>query len=150
MSVDACEFCEIVRGEAPAKIVSETEQTLAFFPLNPATLGHTLLIPKQHVATLWELEPDLAVALARALLPLAHAIRTALTPDGFNVINSAGEAASQSVFHLHIHLVPRWFDDHVGEIWPPKTDWARGEEDTALASVREALASFGSVPGDGS
>src|SRR5437660_308965 len=88
-----CEFCQIVAGESPAEIVCETPDALAFFPLRPAADGHTLLIPKRHVPDLWSLDDETATMLARLIVPLSTAIRAAVKPDGFNVINSSGEAA---------------------------------------------------------
>jgi histidine triad (HIT) family protein len=115
-----CDFCSIARGEDPsAKIICEGESWVAFFPLHPATLGHTLVIPRSHVADLWKVEPPLGDHLMTAAIHVGRAIQTALAPEGMNLITSAGEIAEQTVFHLHLHLVPRWADDGFGDIWPP-------------------------------
>lgn len=116
----ACPFCRIVEKLDPAEVVYETDETLAFFPLEPATRGHTLVIPKRHIANFFDLSTSDTPALGRTVLHVAHALRHVLQPEGMNIITSAGEAASQSVNHLHVHLVPRWTGDAVGEIWPPK------------------------------
>src|SRR5689334_2817658 len=113
-----CDFCAIVRGDVPARVVAETTDFLAFFPLSPATFGHTLLIPMAHWRDAWDLPDEVAVTLWRIAMPLAEAIRQAFTPDGLNLIQSSGEAASQSVFHFHLHLVPRWNGDEMGDLWP--------------------------------
>lgn len=133
-----CEFCEIIRGEEEARIVVATPEVVAFFPLEPATLGHTLLVPRRHVPDLWSLDPGDAGPLAVATVQLARAIQEALQPEGLNVINSTGEAATQSVFHLHVHLVPRWRGDHMGRIWPPATAWSETAKDETLQALRDA------------
>jgi histidine triad (HIT) family protein len=133
-----CDFCSIARGEDPsADIVCEGESWVAFFPLHPATLGHTLVIPRSHVADLWKVEPPLGELLITAAIHVGRAIQAALAPEGMNLITSAGEIAEQTVFHLHLHLVPRWPGDGFGDIWPPaglKNDLALKD---AAAKIRE-------------
>jgi histidine triad (HIT) family protein len=121
-------------------VIFEDPAVLAFFPKHPAALGHTLIIPRAHVKDLWDLDFDTAAVLARATLDLAHAMRTALRPDGLNVINSSGAAASQTVFHLHVHLVPRWENDRFGAIWPdPSPPFTDEELQTAADELRGNL-----------
>ncbi|AEV74326.1 HIT family hydrolase, diadenosine tetraphosphate hydrolase [Mycolicibacterium rhodesiae NBB3] len=136
---DECEFCEIVASEEPARIVLRSNEVVAFFPLEPATLGHTLLIPTSHIPDIWALDESAASSLAVATLSVAHAVRTAMSPDGLNIIQSNGEAATQTVPHLHVHVVPRWFDDDMGDIWPEKTDWSSEQKDEAQQAIRDAL-----------
>lgn len=131
-----CDFCEIVSREEDAREVFRTPDVVAFFPLEPATLGHTLLIPSQHVPDLWHLAPELAAELARQTVHLATAVKEVMSPDGLNVIQSNGEAASQTVMHLHIHVVPRWFGDVIGRIWPPETHYTSDEKDDAWEALR--------------
>jgi len=133
-----CPFCKIVRGEAEARIVFQDADVLAFFPTTPATLGHTLVIPTRHIADIWALPVEEAGPLWEATLGVAHAVRRAMAPDGLNIINSAGEAASQSVFHLHMHVVPRWDGDPIGDIWPPKKPWSGEAKDQALDDLQAA------------
>ena len=135
-----CDFCAIIRREEPAEIVAETASTLAFFPLRPATLGHTLIVPKEHVEDLWSLDEPTAEVLASFVLPLAHALRAAFQPQGLNVIQSNGRAASQTVMHLHVHLVPRWRDDPIGDIWPEPEPSSQEELRAAARQLRKALA----------
>ena len=114
-----CPFCAIVEQRDPdAREVFRDEHVVAFFPLNPATRGHTLIVPHEHVPDIFALARGVAATLARATVRLAHAIRDAFTPEGLNVIQSNGSAATQTVPHLHVHLVPRWPDDAMGPIWP--------------------------------
>lgn len=134
-----CAFCAIVERQSPARIVFESRTALAFFPTTPATTGHTLLIPKRHIRDLWDFSPSEDADLVAQILPLARALRSALRPDGFNVINSAGVAATQSVPHFHIHLLPRWYDDGFGPLWPAKIEADEAELDRVLESVRDVL-----------
>lgn len=134
-----CEFCEIVAREEPARIVTRSKQVVAFFPLEPATLGHTLLVPTAHVPDIWALEDTQASALAVATLRVAHAVKAAMSPDGLNVIQSNGEAATQTVPHVHVHVVPRWFDDGMGPIWPAESRWSDRQKSEALQAIRDAM-----------
>lgn len=114
-----CAFCAIAQGKDPtAEIVCEDTDWTAFFPLNPATPGHTLVIPRRHVADLWQLDPSLGAELMAAVIRVGRAIDQVLKPEGMNLISSAGETAEQTVFHLHLHVVPRWRRDGFGRIWP--------------------------------
>ena len=137
---ESCAFCKIIRGEAPAHVVCETEDSVAFFPLSPATRGHTLVTPRRHVKDIWSLDSRLGAQIFDTALLISHALKSALEPDGFNIINSAGEAASQTIYHLHIHLVPRWYDDRIGNIWPPKKSWSGEALDNLAEVVRAACA----------
>jgi histidine triad (HIT) family protein len=135
LNVEGCEFCAIVRGESDAELLFEESDWIAFFPLNPATPGHTLVIPRAHVPDLWQASPGLASELMRAVLKVGHAIQRGLGPDGLNLITSAGTTAEQTVFHLHLHVVPRWRHDHFGPIWPTGEPF----EDEALADAAERI-----------
>lgn len=132
-----CEFCKIISGKSSARIVNESEHTLAFFPMRPAALGHTLVVPKAHVPGIYELAEPTAAYVTDAVLAGARALRRALQPDGLNIINSTGAAASQSIFHLHVHLVPRWHGDHIGNIWPPSEPWLDSLKDDVTDVVRD-------------
>jgi histidine triad (HIT) family protein len=134
----SCDFCLIVRGEAEAEVVCEGETWVAFFPVEPATPGHTLVIPRAHVRDLWKVPHSLEVDLMRAVVHVGRAIEEALSPAGMNLITSAGSAAEQSVFHLHLHLVPRWREDGFGQIWPTGSRWTDERIDKAAERVRAA------------
>lgn len=101
-----CDFCGIVRGEQPAQVVYETETVLAFLPLNAVAPGHTLVIPRLHTPDFLSCPAPLAGTLSAAAAHVGRAVRAAVAADGMNLITSAGEAASQTVFHLHVHLDP--------------------------------------------
>lgn len=135
-----CDFCAIAVGrpEADIEVVCEAERWVAFFPLSPATPGHTLLIPRRHVADLGEAGTDLAEELARGVLRVGQAIYESLDPEGMNLITSAGSAAEQTIFHLHLHVVPRWHRDGFGSIWPPKHRYRDQQLQQLASRIREA------------
>lgn len=116
--------------------VYRDDRVVVFFPLEPATLGHTLVIPRQHVRDIWAIDRDIAMHLGWTTVKVAHAVRRAMRPDGLNIIQSNGEAATQTVMHLHVHVVPRWHDDEVGRIWPPETSYSETEKDEAWEAIR--------------
>ena len=102
-----CIFCKIVRGEAPAHRVCEDERTLAFMDIFPVTDGHTLVVTKDHFENVFEADEDALAAIARTSHRVAAAIRSELAPDGLMVFQLNGRAAGQTVFHYHMHLMPR-------------------------------------------
>ncbi len=119
-SEGTCPFCAIAAGEDDSvEILCSGPEWVAFFPTDPATPGHTLIIPRRHVRDLFVADGGLLSELMAAVLQVGHAVEEAVAPEGMNLITSAGKAAEQTVFHLHLHLVPRWADDRL-DIWPPK------------------------------
>lgn len=134
-----CPFCEIVARDDPdAREVYRDQSSVAFFPTEPAVLGHTLVTPRAHIPDLWSLDEETAQHLSVVTLQIARAVRAALRPDGLNVIQSNGTAASQSVMHLHIHVVPRWNNDRIGRIWPPESNYSEEAKDEAWSDLRDA------------
>jgi histidine triad (HIT) family protein len=118
VQVADCEFCKIAQGiDDSIRVIAAAENWIAFFPLRPATRGHTLIIPREHVANLWETGPVQNAELINAAVLIGRAIGIALSPDGMNLITSAGEAAEQTIYHFHLHVVPRWYKDDFGPIW---------------------------------
>ena len=121
---DDCIFCGIVAGEVPAEKVDEDEHTVAFMDLNPRTRGHALVIPRRHTPNLYEIDDDDLRHTAVAARRLARCMRERLRCDGVNVLNAAEPAAWQTVFHFHLHVIPRYHDDplelpaHPGEASP--------------------------------
>ena len=114
-----CLFCKIVAGEIPSTRVDEDERTVAFMDINPATPGHLLVVPREHAADLLEVpEADLE-ACARAAQRLARRVKERLGADGVNLLNSCGAAAWQTVFHFHVHVIPRYADDPLRLPWVP-------------------------------
>ena len=114
-----CIFCAIVEGRAPAEVVFEDEETMAFMDINPANPGHTLVIPKQHMRDIYELDEEMAVAVMKTAVRVAKAIEAALQPDGLNLLQSNGRAGGQAVFHFHMHVIPRWYGDGLHLARPP-------------------------------
>lgn len=137
VSTKNCPFCLIVRKEdSEVREVYRSDHIIAFFPTEPATLGHTLIIPREHVPYIWELSESTAAHIARSVVQLSKAVRGAVQPDGLNIIQSNGEAATQTVPHLHVHLVPRWINDAVGRIWPPETSYTEAAKDDTWEKIR--------------
>ncbi|OLS36522.1 HIT family protein [Bacillus sp. MRMR6] len=117
-----CIFCKIVNGEIPAAKVFENEHVIAFLDISQVTKGHTLVIPKVHKENLYELTPDLARNLFEVVPSIANALKKTYEPIGLNTINNNGEAAGQTVFHYHMHLIPRYGQgDGFGAVWKTNT-----------------------------
>ncbi len=106
-----CIFCKIIQGEIPATKVYEDEKVLAFMDINPLNDGHTLVVPKRHAETIFEIDPQDLIATMKVAQRLAIAIKKALNSDGMIVVQLNNKAAGQMVPHLHIHLIPRWEND---------------------------------------
>jgi histidine triad (HIT) family protein len=139
--VSNCAFCAIARGaDESVEVVYEGATWIAFFPLNPATPGHTLVIPKEHVPNLWRVEPPLQDQLMSAVIQVGRAIDAGLHPEGMNLITSAGEIAEETVFHLHLHVVPRWEQDGFPRIWPEAGIHESAKLEDAARRIRAACA----------
>jgi histidine triad (HIT) family protein len=129
-----CLFCKIVAGEIPGTIVAEDERTVAFMDINPATRGHALVVPRRHAKDLGEIPTEDLAAVAAAAQRLARRAHEALAADGVNLINSWGSAGWQTVFHFHLHVIPRYADDPLVLPWKP----APGD-DGEIAAAADAL-----------
>lgn len=128
-------------------MIYEDERVVAFFPTRPAVVGHVLVVPRRHVPDIWMLDEREAAYLGRVCVRLAGVVRKVLHPEGLNVIQSNGAAATQTVFHLHVHLVPRRAGDAMGRIWPAGTSYSEAEKDEAWSLLRDACQT-GAVVGD--
>lgn len=136
-----CAFCRIARGAGQnVEVVCAEEAWLAFFPLDPATPGHTLIVPRTHAPDFWSLNEDLAAELSRAALRVGGAIDRALSPEGMNLVTSSGDAAEQTIFHVHLHVVPRWRHDGFGRIWPPDRSMSPETKDDVAELIRSQCA----------
>ena len=120
-----CIFCKIVAGELPARIVDEDDRTIAFMDIAPANRGHALVIPRAHSEDLLNVTEEDLAATAQAARRLAVRMKQQLAADGVNLLNSCGRAAWQTVFHFHIHVIPRYAED------PLRLPWIPGEGDPA-------------------
>lgn len=131
-----CPFCVIVAGLDPdTREVYRTREVVAFFPTEPATLGHTMVIPARHVEMLTELTAAEVSTLALTTQLLAQWIEQELQPEGLNVVQSNGSVAEQTVPHVHFHVVPRWSNDALGPIWPESTNFTEGAKDFAWRAL---------------
>ncbi len=134
MRDEDCIFCKIVAGEMAAHKVDEDERTIAFMDISPATRGHALVIPREHHRNLLVIsEEDLAATISAAQR-LARRMPERLDADGVNLLNACGELAWQTVFHFHIHVIPRYRDDPMRLPWNPQP----GDQDE-IAQAAEAL-----------
>lgn len=135
---DFCIFCEIANGRIPSATVYEDEDFRAILDIAPAHKGHVILLPKTHAANLFEIDDVIA---ARAL-PVAKKIAVALKEvtgcAGINILQNNGEAAGQSVFHLHIHIIPRFEGDGILPVWP-QGSYAEGEAAELAAKISAAM-----------
>jgi len=130
-----CLFCRIVAGELPATVIHQDDRTLAFMDINPATRGHALVVPRTHVPDLHGIGEDDLAAVARTAQRVAGRARDRLGANGVNLLNSTGRAAWQTVFHFHIHVIPRYEGD------PLRLPWIPGPGDPdEIAAAGAALA----------
>lgn len=114
MRKDNCIFCKIINGEIPSHVLYEDEQFKVILDVNPATKGHALILPKEHYANLYELPEETAADAMKLAQRMMRKMTEKLDCDGFNIVQNNGEAAGQTVFHFHMHLIPRYKND--GEI----------------------------------
>lgn len=137
---EGCVFCEIVQGVAPASVVYEDDLTMAFMNLNQFHPGHTLVIPREHLADVRELDAAAGAALMSGLSRVARAVGAAFPSEGISVWHAIGPAAFQEVPHLHIHVLPRRTDDGLLRVYPsaPATS-ERSTLDDYAASIRQHL-----------
>jgi histidine triad (HIT) family protein len=132
--VAECLFCGIVDGSVPSQTVDSDERTVAFMDINPATKGHALVIPRAHSADLMDVEPEDLAATMAAVQRLVKRMDEVLEPDGFNVLNASRPAAWQTVFHFHLHVIPRYDDDPLKLPWIP-----RGGDEAEIAAIAGRL-----------
>jgi histidine triad (HIT) family protein len=129
-----CLFCKIAAGELPAQIVDQDELTISFMDINPGTRGHALVIPRRHARNLYDIDAEDLQAVAAAAQRLALRQRERLGAAGVNLINSSEPAAWQTVFHFHVHVIPRYESDPLQLPWQPRP----GDMDE-IAAVADAL-----------
>ena len=133
-----CIFCRIVARQIPATVVHEDEHTLAFMDLGQVNPGHVLVTLKTHVENVFGLEAQQASMLGVASARVARAIRDAFAPQGLSVYQANGKAAGQTVFHYHVHLVPRHDGDGMALSWPVKNP-PREQLEAHAARIRASL-----------
>ena len=134
MKKEDCIFCKIANGEIPSKTLYEDEDFRVILDLGPATRGHALILPKEHAANLYELSDKTAAKAFVLAKKLASDMTKKLSCDGFNVVQNNGEIAGQTVFHFHIHLIPRYKDDQQNLTWKQHT-----YDDTVMDEIEKTL-----------
>ena len=131
-----CIFCKIAKGDIPSTKIYEDEDFLVMLDIAPASKGHAVILPKNHAANLFELPDDDAEKILKVARKCSAAMMKVLHCDGLNVLQNNGEAAGQTVFHLHVHLIPRYDGDTVQITWPQGT--SENPEDIA-EQIRQAM-----------
>jgi histidine triad (HIT) family protein len=133
-----CIFCKVLAGEIPSQEVDSDERTVTVMDINPATRGHVVVITRTHAASLFDVDDEDLLAAMRTVRRVAQRIRETLDPAGFNILHNIGRAAWQSIFHFHVHVIPRYEDD------PLQLPWVPDPADPAeLARVAEQIRSGG-------
>ena len=135
MSVDNCIFCKILADEIPSSVVYEDDMFRAILDVNPAAKGHVIILPKKHAANIFELPDEEASKILIVARKIAKALKETYHCDGVNILQNNGEAAGQTVFHLHVHVIPRFEGDtdHINIGWKP------GETPADLQEIAEAI-----------
>lgn len=136
--MDNCIFCKIIDGSIPSTVVYEDADFKAIMDIAPAAKGHVLILPKKHCADLLSIDPDVAAKALGVASKIANAQKKALNCDGINLLQNSGEAAWQSVFHLHIHLIPRYNNDNLSLPWE-HLSYADGEAQEYADKIRACL-----------
>ena len=134
MKDENCIFCKLANGEIPTSTLYEDEDFRVILDANPASKGHALIIPKEHYANLYELDDELAskvLVLAKKMITKLAGI---LECDGYNLVQNNGETAGQTVFHFHLHLIPRYKGDAVGIGWKPEK-LTEGDKEEILSKI---------------
>lgn len=135
-----CIFCRLVAGEIPAAKVHEDDLTVAFMDIGQVNPGHVLVATKRHAATLLDITPEEACAVARTAQSVARAVQAAFDPPGLTLLQANGREGDQTVFHFHLHVVPRQAQDGVALSWPrkdPPPEVLRGYADRLRAALRD-------------
>ncbi|WP_096188223.1 HIT family protein [Evansella halocellulosilytica] len=139
-----CIFCKIIAGDIPSSKVYEDDHVLAFLDLSQVTKGHTLVIPKKHEENVYELSEESAMPLFAAVPKIANALKKTYDPIGMNILNNNGEQAGQSVFHYHLHLIPRYGKgDGFGAVWHDhSSQYKPGQLQEMATEIRENVKTY--------
>lgn len=137
MKKDDCIFCKLANGDIPTNSLYEDDVVKVIFDANPAANGHVLILPKEHFDNIYELDDDTAAHIFKVATKISKAYRKALSFDGLNIVQNNGEVAGQTVFHFHMHIIPRIKGDMVNVGWKP------GQADAdVIASVIEKVTPY--------
>lgn len=119
MKKEDCVFCKIVNGDIPSNTIYENSEFKVIMDISPATKGHVLVLPKEHFKDIYDIDAETAGKLFQLAAVVARALKEVLHCDGLNIIQNNGEIAGQTVFHFHMHLIPRYENDGAGITWTP-------------------------------
>lgn len=133
-----CIFCKIANGEIPASTVYEDDMFRVILDMSPATKGHALILPKKHMANIFEMDEETAEKVFVLAAKVAKGMKSALNCDGLNIVQNNGEVAGQTVFHFHMHIIPRYNGDGQNINWVPGTSEA-GEREHIVQQIRSAV-----------
>ena len=133
-----CIFCKIANGEIPSSTIYADDLFRVILDLSPATKGHALILPKKHMANIFEMDEETAEKVFVLASRIAKAMKEALNCDGLNIVQNNGEIAGQTVFHFHMHIIPRYNDDGQQINWVPKTSEA-AERDMIAEQIKNVL-----------
>lgn len=138
-----CIFCKIIAGEIPSAKVYENEDVYAFLDISQVAKGHTLIVPKQHTQNLYDTPPEVAGKIFRIVPKIANALKKTYQPIGMNLLNNNEAPANQSVFHLHLHLIPKYeVDKGFDVVWETHEDRYTSEDlQTIAAEIKSSLKS---------
>lgn len=138
---DDCVFYGIIFRKVPGSIAYEDSATMAFMELRQPGVGHIIVVPKRHIVDIFELDDATGSAVMATVAHIARAVRQALAPDGVSIWQSNGVAAGQEIFHLHVHILPRWANDGLFRVYPSRPGQPTQEElDGQAAAIRATLA----------
>lgn len=135
MKKDDCIFCKLANGDIPTRKIYEDDKFVVFMDMSPATRGHSLVVPKDHYANIYEMPAELAGEAMKVAQKMAIKMKDALHADGFNIVQNNGEAAGQTVFHFHMHLIPRYSGKEKEILfWEPQSMCAE-DLDTTMETI---------------
>lgn len=119
-SSEPCIFCEIVAGRSPARVLTENETCISFLDIAPASMGHTLIVPKNHYRDMYDIDEGVLSDSAKLVKDVAELLDMKLKPEGYTVFQMNRKVGWQTVFHFHFHVIPRWSEDALIEPWVEK------------------------------
>ena len=129
-----CIFCKVIAGDIPSQVIDSDDRTVTVLDINPATRGHAVVLTRHHAENLVELDDEDLLAAMRTVSRVIERMRATLGPDGFNILHNIGRAAWQSIFHFHVHVIPRYHDDPLQLPWLPEP-----ADPEALAQVADEI-----------
>ncbi len=133
-----CIFCKIAKGEIPSATVFENDDVRVIMDIGPAAKGHAIMLAKKHIPNIYELDPEDAAKIFSVAPKIAKAVQKTTGADGINVLQNNGEASGQTVFHLHVHFIPRFKGDSVQVGWKPG-EYADGEAAKLAEEIKKNI-----------